>query len=46
VVDMGNHRDAVGLINGSRVSVRVPADFIPVSGAAIPVGARSGVHLR
>ena len=46
VVDMGNHRDAVGLIAGSRVSVRVPADFVPVSGAAIRVGARSAVRLQ
>lgn len=46
VVDMGNHRDAVGLVNGSRVSVRVPPDFLPVHQSAIRVGARSGVRLR
>jgi len=46
VVDMGNHRDAVGLIAGSRVSVRVPNDFVPVSGAALRVGAKGAVRLR
>ena len=45
VVDMGNHHDAVGLINGSRVSVRVPGDFVPVGRTTIRVGARSGVRL-
>ena len=45
VVDMGNHRDAVGLINGSRVSVRVPADYTPAPRSTIRVGARTGVLL-
>lgn len=47
IVDMGNHRDAVGLINGSRVSVRVPDDYPPAeAGTKLTVSARTGVQLR
>jgi ABC-type sugar transport system ATPase subunit len=46
VVDMGNHRDAVGHINGSRVSIRVPDGDAPVSGSRVRVVARGGLPFR
>jgi ABC-type sugar transport system ATPase subunit len=47
VVDMGNHRDAVGLIHGSRVSVRIPdGGVLPSPGSTVHISARNGVPLR
>jgi ABC-type sugar transport system ATPase subunit len=47
VVDMGNHRDAVGLINGSRVSVRIPDEGpVPQAGTTVQVGVHHGVKLH
>jgi ABC-type sugar transport system ATPase subunit len=46
VVDMGNHRDAIGMINGSRVSVRVPDGTPPPSpGSTVQVSMRTGLPL-
>ena len=46
VVDMGNHRDAVGQINGSRVSIRIPDGQAPPSaGTRLQVAARAGLLL-
>lgn len=45
-VDMGNHRDVVGTLNGSRVSVRLPAgDAPPERGTRVRVFIRSSVVL-
>ena len=44
MVDMGNHRDAVGHINGSRVSLRIPeGDPPPAPGETLRVTARTGI---
>lgn len=47
VVDMGNHLDAVGLVNGSRVSVRIPdGSVLPTPGSTVHISARKGVPLQ
>ena len=47
VVDMGNHRDLVGRVNGGRVSVRVPEGReAPAPGDVVRVSLRSGVFLQ
>ena len=46
VVDMGNHQDAVGQINGSRVSVRIPDEGpVPLAGTTVTVAIHQGVRL-
>jgi hypothetical protein len=45
VLDMGNHCDAIGSINGSRVAVRIPEGKpVPLAGASISVSVRRGVE--
>lgn len=46
VVDMGNHRDAIGRVNGSRVSLRIPEGHRPgAPGETLRVTTRVGVPL-
>ena len=46
VVDMGNHRHALGRVGGTRVDVRlVGEDAEPVPGGVVQIGARGGVLL-
>jgi ABC-type sugar transport system ATPase subunit len=47
VVDMGNHRDALGQLNGASVTVRVPDGYPPINpGQRVQVAIRSAIPLR
>jgi thiamine transport system ATP-binding protein len=45
IVDMGNHRDVVGLAGGCRVSVRIPDGLMPEPERTVSVAIRSSVLL-